>query len=413
VLARGLGRSYGDAAVNDGGAVCLMERLNRFLAFDPATGVVEAEAGLSLATLVDVLLPRGFFPPVTPGTKHVTLGGALAADVHGKNHHHDGSFATAVESFTLLGADGVTRRCSRTENADRFWATVGGMGLTGVVRTVRLKLLPVPSAYLAVHYQKTRALEETMQLLRESEGTHRYSIAWVDLASWGRWGSGVVMVGDHAPVELLDARQRRAPLERPAKSAVTMPCPVPSFFFRRGMFVLANAAYRLRFPTKGTRIEAWEPYFYPLDVVDRWNRAYGSRGFRQFQCVVPFEAAANAFVEMREMMRKHRAHSTLAVLKTFGEGNEGWLSFPRRGYTLAMDFANRGEPTRILVRELGSIAHQYGGRIYLAKDSVLDPLGFFSTYPKASEFRRKLSEWDPERRFQSTLARRLGLFEEN
>jgi hypothetical protein len=128
---------------------------------------------------------------------------------------------------------------------------------------------------------------------------------------------------------------------------------------------------------------------------------------------VPFEAAANAFVEMREMMRKHRAHSTLAVLKTFGEGNEGWLSFPRRGYTLAMDFANRGEPTRILVRELGSIAHQYGGRIYLAKDSVLDPLGFFSTYPKASEFRRKLSEWDPERRFQSTLARRLGLFEEN
>lgn len=411
MLARGLGRSYGDAAVNDGGAVCLQERLDRFLSFDSATGMLEAEAGLSLATVIDVLLPRGFFPPVTPGTKHVTLGGALAADVHGKNHHHDGSFANAVESFTLLRADGSTVRASRTEHSDLFWATVGGMGLTGILRTVKLRLLPVPSAYLTVHYRKTAALDETMSLLRSGEST-RYTIAWIDAASWNRWGSGVVMNGDHTPVDALDGKRRSDPFGVRAKRAIRAPFALPSFAFGRGLFVLANLAYRSRFPSDGTRCEKWEPYFYPLDVVDRWNRLYGSGGFRQFQCVVPMEAGKAALGEMRDTMRKHAAHSTLAVLKTFGEGNEGWLSFPRRGFTLAMDFAYRGDTTRTLLRELGSVAHQHGGRVYLAKDSVLDPLAFFSTYPKAAELRRKLAEWDPDRRFQSTLARRLGLFEE-
>ncbi|HEV3340123.1 MAG TPA: FAD-binding oxidoreductase, partial [Pirellulales bacterium] len=281
LISRGLGRSYGDAAVNAEGVVSQL-RLNRFLAFDDEQGTVACEAGVTFDDLLNVGLPRGFLPAVTPGTKHVTVGGAIAADVHGKNHHVDGSFADHLLEFRLLTSSGELLRCSRTENTQAFWATLGGMGLTGAIVDARFRLLRVTSAYLSVDYEKTTDLDATLEAFAQGDARYRYSVAWIDCLAGGRaLGRSVLMRGNHAPADELPAAVAR-PLELPRRRRQQVPCFLPNFVLNSWTVRAFNALYYGR-PRRRRTVVDCDAFFYPLDAVHHWNRIYGRRGFLQYQ----------------------------------------------------------------------------------------------------------------------------------
>lgn len=407
VISRGLGRAYGDAAINAGGIISHL-RLNRFLAFDPEQGIIECEAGVSFDELLRVALPRGFFPSVTPGTKHITVGGAIAADVHGKNHHVDGSFAHCLLDFRLLTASGEMLRCSRTENAPAFWATLGGMGLTGAIVDARFHLRPVTSAYLAVDYERTADLDATLESFAQGDARYQYSVAWIDCLARGRsLGRSVLMRGNHTPAEELPETAGR-PLALRRRRSKHVPCFLPNCVLNSWSVQAFNAVYYRRHGDRRAVVD-YDSFFYPLDAVEHWNRIYGRRGFLQYQAVFPTASSRAGLIGVLEALAASRQASFLAVLKTFGAANQGLLSFPLAGATLAVDLPNTGPAVRALLNDLDTIVIQHGGRVYLAKDVRLPRQTFEAMYPRADEFRRVKAELDPNGRFDSALARRIGL----
>lgn len=406
-LARGLGRSYGDTAVNEDGALIDMTRLNRFIGFDEETGVVHCEAGVSLAEIMEAFVPRGFMVPVTPGTKFVTVGGAIANDVHGKNHHAHGAFGEFVESFDLLTPAGELLTCSREENADVFWATLGGIGLTGIILEARVRLTPVESAYFKVDYYRARNIEDILEKMHETQDTYPYSVAWVDTVATGdRLGRSVLMNGNHATAD--EARYKVSkPLEIPRKREKTIPIDFPRFVLNKFSIGAFNEMLYRSYSTKDGCIVDYDTYFYPLDAIHHWNRMYGKRGFTQYQLLLPFDAKAELIDILRRIADSGRA-SFLTVLKTFGKANEGLLSFPFEGYTLTLDFAMKDDLPQFL-QELDRILVDNGGRLYLAKDVCMSPETFAAMYPRADEFRAVRSRLDPDKRFTSRMAKRLEI----
>ena len=409
-LARGLGRSYGDAALNRDGAVLLTQRLDCFLDFDPDSGELVAEPGVSFDQIIELVLPRGWFPPVTPGTKFVTLGGAIACDVHGKNHHQDGSLANHVRWLDLLLADGSEVRCSSQQNGDLFWATTGGMGLTGIILRACLALKKVETAYTRVDYLRTRDLEETLRHLEEEDDQYAYSVAWVDCVARGRkLGRGVLMRGNPCSLAELPAGPAGAPLLVRNRVLASLPFHLPSGLLNRHTCRLMNAIYYRRFKRgHSSALEHYDPYFYPLDMLENWNRGYGKRGFLQHQCVLPADDPTEGLRKILESISQSRFGSFLVVLKRFGPGNR-FLSFPRPGYTLALDFPMSGNDLLDFLDSLDRLVVEAGGRIYLAKDARLKPQYCPTMYPELPEWLEIKQRVDPENRFTSDLGRRLGL----
>ena len=407
-VARGLGRSYGDAALNAGGGVIVHDRLDRVLDFDPVRGVLQCEAGVSIADIIRGWLPRGWFPPVTPGTKFVTVGGAIAADVHGKNHHRDGTISAFVDELSLLTADGDTLRCSRTERPDVFWATVGGMGLTGMILDARLRLRPVESAWLSVDYRKARDLDETLGVFASSDAGSPYSVAWIDCLARGRaTGRAVIMHGDHAPAEAVRAAGR-APFVIPRRHRVAVPIDLPGVFLNPLTVRLFNAVYYAAHGDARGRLVDFERFFYPLDGVAHWNRLYGRHGFAQYQVVLPPDEGPRGLRMLLERLSGSGRPSFLAVLKRLGPANAGLLSFPREGYTLALDLPVRAGVADFL-RELDRLVLARGGRVYLAKDATTTPHSLRAMYPRLDEFRAVKARLDPRGVLSSSLARRLSI----
>lgn len=394
-LATGYGRSYGDSALNDGGIVLDARPLDRYIAFDAVRGVLECEAGASLAQILELAVPRGWFLPVTPGTRFVSLGGAIANDVHGKNHHRAGSFGRHVLELELLRSDGRVLPCSPQENADWFAATVGGLGLTGLIRRVRLQLARVPGPAIEGETIRFGRLAEFFELARESDRTHEYTVAWIDcLAGGERLGRGLFTRGN--PVA--------GAVPPPSRLPLRMPFTPPFSLVNRLSLRAFNALYyaRQRSERQGLRCH-YQPFFYPLDGILDWNRLYGPRGFYQYQCVVPPSAAPGAIAELLACIARSGQGSFLAVLKTFGElPSPGLLSFPRPGATLALDFPNLGAPTLQLLDRLDAVTRAAGGAVYPAKDARMSGGAFRQYFPKWEEFSRYL---DP--RFSSSFWRRV------
>lgn len=409
-VSRGLGRSYGDAALNrDGGLIC-HTRLNRFLGFDSSAGTLECEAGVSFEEILRTFLPRGFFLPVTPGTKFVTVGGAIAADVHGKNHHKDGTLASFILDLKLLTPTGSVLACSCGANPEIFWATVGGMGLTGMILSARMQLRKVESAYVLVDYQKARNLGEALDAMGEGDERYQYSVAWIDCLQAGKsLGRAVLMRGNHAPAAQIPESVRN-PLAQPHHFGWNLPFDFPSLALNRLSVGAFNTVFYGTHRSMTDQVVDFDSFFYPLDAVENWNRLYGKRGFVQYQVALPQESGRTGLAALLQRLAESRRASFLAVLKRFGDGNPGLLSFPLRGYTLALDLpvTNGLVP---LLRELDRVVISMGGRTYLAKDAVLSAADFRAMYPNVEAFRALKRKLDPQGLLSSSLARRLGIVE--
>ena len=338
ILARGKGRSYGDASINDCAYTILSERLNRLLSFDKETGVLTCESGVTLEDILHVFTPKGWFLPVTPGTKQVTIGGCLACDVHGKNHHVDGSFSSFVRSFKIILASGDEIECARDVNEDLFWATVGGMGLTGIVTEVTLRLVPIETAFVHRHSLKSSHLSETLELFNQHEPHYQYSVAWIDCLAKGRQlGRSILMLGNHARVEELPSIRQNVPFAVRNRRVLQVPFAMPSTLLNSASINLFNSLfYASHVSREAHQIISYDSFFYPLDALKDWNKLYGKRGFVQYQCVFPQEGGQVALTKMLLLSSKRQQGSFLAVLKRFGP-QEGWLSFPMPGYTLTLD----------------------------------------------------------------------------
>jgi FAD/FMN-containing dehydrogenase len=411
VLARGAGRSYGDAALLEGGGTTVLtDRLNRMLAFDPGAGVLRAEAGVRLREILETFVPRGWFLPVTPGTKEVTLGGAIAFDIHGKNHHRDGGISNFVREIELLTANGKTVTCGPDQNEELFWATVSGAGLTGIITEVALELRPIETAYVAERTLKAQDLDDAFALFEKHEPDYLYSVAWIDcLASGDALGRSHLMFGRHATPDELPAKQRRDPLGYEPDHLASLPFDLPEGVLSEHTVKAFNQLYYARQRKRDKRaVVGVDPFFYPLDAIGDWNRMYGESGFVQFQCVLPMEASYDGLKEILWEVQESGLASFLAVLKRMGPPDGGLLTFPMEGYTLALDIPRR-DGLESLLRGLHETVARRGGRVYLAKDAYLRPDTFREMYPALEEWMEVKRRVDPENRFTSAQAQRLGI----
>lgn len=405
-IARGNGRSYGDASLNPD-ATFDMRRLDRLIAFDAATGELVCEAGVLLADIITAFVPRGWFAPVTPGTQFVTLGGMIASDVHGKNHHGAGSFCDHLQWLDLDLGDGRVLRCSHDENADLFAATCGGMGLTGMIVRAAFRLLRIETAYMRQRTRRAADLGEALALFEHAQDW-TYSVAWIDCLARGRdLGRSAILLAEHARAEELDTHRRAAPLARAKRKPKKVPVDFPGFALSGFNVRLFNQAYHAM-QRPGDALVALDPYFYPLDALADWNRIYGRRGFVQYQAVLPLASSEAGLRAMLETISAAGAGSFLAVLKRMGPASFGMLSFPIEGYTLALDFPATPGNLALLDR-LDAITADHGGRIYLTKDARMAPAMLSHGYPRLGEFRELRTRLGLDRRFTSLLSQRLGL----
>jgi decaprenylphospho-beta-D-ribofuranose 2-oxidase len=401
-IARGNGRSYGDPALNPA-AVLDMRHCDRILAFDRQTGRITCEAGLMLSDLLTFAVPRGFFPPVTPGTKFVTIGGMIAADVHGKNHHRAGTFGRHVEALSLLCADGVVRQCSRSDDADLFHATCGGMGLTGIILDATFRMLAIETPLIRQETLKAANLDEAMAHFETSAGW-TYTVAWIDCMARGKGlGRALVYRGEHATA----AETGSSNLAIPHRRARRVPVDLPAWVLNRWSIAGFNTLYFHR-GKPGTTVIDYDRYFYPLDAIHDWNRIYGRRGFVQYQCVLPKDGSYAGLEQLLERISAAGRGSFLAVLKLFGPAGDGFLSFPMEGYTLALDFPADRETFDLFI-ELDRIVTAHGGRVYLAKDACSGPEMLRQGYPNLDRFRSARAHIDPSGKFTSLQSQRLGL----
>lgn len=403
-LSRGLGRSYGDSSLpaSPDAPVASSVLADRILGFDPATGVLRAEAGLSLFALNRLFWPRGFCAPVAPGTQFITLGGMVAADVHGKNHHRDGCFGASVLKLRLRVADGRTLQCSREQEADLFRATLGGMGLTGHVLEVEFRLRPIPSPWIVTESRRIHDIDRFIEALKESGPRWPYTMGWIDCLSRGAgMGRGLLTCGRWA-------EPGEAPPGAPsAKRRPGVPFALPGWVISRPTVRLFNAVYyRSHLPRVRQRLAHPESFFYPLDAIRNWNRLYGRRGFTQYQCVLPEAAGHGAARRFLELLTRRGGASMLCVIKDCGEEGLGLLSFPRSGISIALDIPVRDD-TQSLVDALNERVIAEGGRVYLAKDQFTRAEHYRAMEPRLAEWQRIRRCWDPEGRIRSAQSVRL------
>lgn len=369
IIARGNGRCYGDASLSE--HIFSTKRLNKLMSFDRLNGIIECESGVLLSEILEVTVPQGYFLYVTPGTKFISVGGAIASDVHGKNHHAEGCFSEYVLSFSLLNENGEVLSCSRTENADKYWATIGGMGLTGIILSARFKLKNIETAYIRQESIKAENLDEIFNLFDESEDW-TYNVAWIDCLQKGTHiGRSIMLRGEHAFKHQLPKNLQENPLRLKKKYNPTVPFYFPNFVLNNTTVKLFNYFYFKKQAKKEVKSYVdYETFFYPLDVVKDWNKIYGKSGFIQYQFVIPKTSGKEGMRKILETIAKSGNGSFLAVLKLFGRNSPlAYNSFPFEGYTLALDFKVNSK-LKNLVKDLDKIVEKYGGRIYLAKDSM-------------------------------------------
>ena len=399
-LAYGYGRSYGDSCLPVGGTVLAMDTLRKIRWFDRERGVISCEAGLSFAELLDLIVPTGWFVPVTPGTKFVSLGGAMANDVHGKNHHRRGTIGCHIQEFELRRSNGDILHCSPTENSELFRATLGGLGLTGLISWCTLALIPIASALIDAESIKTKNLEEFFELEEDSQEKFEYTVSWIDCMARGRHrGRGNFIRGNHRSVG-----DPAAEYAQQSKLKVSIPIAAPEFVLNSWSIRAFNQLYYHKQQRSLIKAQqALDPFFYPLDMVLHWNRLYGNRGLLQYQCVLPVDRKAE-FGQLFDRIAASGQGSFLAVIKKFGSrASPGLLSFPGEGYTLSLDFAFRGDASRKLFAELDRLVGIAGGRLYPAKDALMSPAMFQASYPQWREFQ---SYVDPA--FQSLFWQRVS-----
>ncbi len=408
VLARGLGRSYGDSSLNDKGVVAESILMNRFIAFDEETGILRCEAGVTYKDILDTFVLRGWFPAVTPGTKYVTMGGAIASDVHGKNHHNVGSFSSFLLSFKILLASGEIMECSRTQNSDLFWATVGGMGLTGFILEAEIQLKKISSPYLTNRSLKLKNMDELFDKLEEFDADYHYSVAWMDIVASGKsYGRNVLLLGNHAGSDELTNKLKAISSKKYIEKKISVPFEVPFATLNKVSITLFNSAFYMAAKNKIEFVH-YDKYFYPLDFILNWNHIYSKSGLIQYQLNVPEDKGKEAIDKVLKKVVAFGGGSFLAVLKKMG-AQDGILSFPFKGYTLSMDFPVKKGVVE-MCKVLDEIVVDYGGRNYLTKDSILDEKTFKQMYNGLWEKWMKIKmKYDPENKFTSNQARRLGL----
>ena len=408
IIARGAGRAYGDPALGVDRTL-FTNKLNRFIAFDDKTLELSVEAGTLLSDIIAIMLPRGYFPAVVPGTQFVTIGGMVAANIHGKNHHRAGGFGRQVTRLKLAVADGTIVACGPTEIPDLFRATIGGMGLTGVITEVTFRLIRVESAFICQETVIAQNLDASMRVFEDSK-EWTYTVAWIDgLAKGNALGRSLIYRGEHARIDELDERQARYPFSAKAPLALGVPFFVPNVALNRLTVKAFNAAYYLNGARhEGAHIAGWFPYFFPLDAIANWNRIYGVRGFIQHQCVIPKAKSRDAIGEILSVIGRLGNPSFLAVLKLLGPDDDGLMTFPMEGYTLAIDFPV-SEKTFRLAKELDRVVASYGGRLYLAKDARQSRSMVEMGYPNIEEFRALRRQTGASGKFRSLQSERLGL----
>lgn len=405
VIARGNGRCYGDASLAKNTISTL--KYDKILSFDIEKGIFECQSGLTLDKVLEVIVPKGWFLPVTPGTKFITVGGAVASDVHGKNHHVDGSFSAHVIDMDILLSDGNVVTCSPAVNSDLFRATCGGMGLTGIITRVKFDLKKIETSYIRQKQIKAKNLEEVIRLFEDYKH-YTYSVAWIDCLKKGKnFGRSILMLGEHAKQEDLPSKKRKHPLALPNKKQINFPFTLPPFVLNQFSVKTFNFLfYGKNLKREINTIISYEPFFYPLDAILHWNRMYGKPGFVQYQFVLPLESK-QGLVEILKRISDRNMGSFLTVLKVFGEQDD-LISFPTKGYTLALDFPVRKGLFEFL-DELDEIVLNYGGRIYLSKDARMKPEIFWRSYPNAKTFKEIVKKYNPNNKINSLQALRLNL----
>ena len=398
LIAHGLGRSYGDSALAS--QVLGTRYLDHFAAFDATTGVLTCAGGVSLDAILRTFVPRGWFLPVTPGTRFVTVGGAIASDLHGKNHHGAGTFCTHVQRLELLLGNGERVKASLTERAELFHATCGGMGLTGIILSVTLQLKPIVASSILQTTVKAANLEAVLEAFK-AHAASTYSVAWIDCLARGKaLGRALLMLGEHAT---------DGPLAVQTTPPMPVPFDLPPALLNRASVQAFNSLYygRIRQKVSQQRM-AFEPFFYPLDALGQWNRLYGKPGFVQYQFVLPQAAGVAGLREVLERIAESGRGSFLAVLKVFGPANANYLSFPQAGYTLALDFKAEAAAFALL-DELDAIVLHHGGRLYLAKDARMSAATFKASYPNWQAFEEVRARWHAHGKFASAQSLRIGL----
>lgn len=405
-IPRGMGRCYGDSSL--GQQMFSSLKLNKFLQFDESTGILHCQSGVTYEDILNTFVPKGWFPPVTPGTKFVSMGGAMASDVHGKNHHSEGAISSHILDFHLLTATGELLYCSREENLEVFHATMGGMGLTGFILDLRIRLKPISSAWIQMESIKARNLEEIINL-SESFSDATYTMAWIDcLASGKKMGRSILMKGEHVHPDSLEGKKKAAPLQLPNKKKLTVPFDFPSFVLNPLSIKAFNFLYyHKQFKKEVQKVVDYDSFFYPLDSIYHWNRIYGKKGFVQYQFVLPKESSLEGLKDILHRISAKNMGSFLAVLKLFGK-QESLISFPMEGFTLALDFPITKGLFPFL-DELDKVVMDYGGRVYLTKDARLKPETLPDMYPQLEKFKDIIQRLDPEGSIRSLQSERLKL----
>ena len=397
-LAYGMGRSYGDVCLNNGGTILATSAMARLISFDQVNGLLRCDAGICLKDLLEFTVPRGWFVQVTPGTKYVTLGGMIANDVHGKNHHRVGTFGCHINCFELLRSDGSRLICSPNQNVELFSATIGGLGLTGLITWAEIRLKKIQGPYIDTESIRFDSLAEFFELSQNSDNAWEYTVAWIDsLAKGKRLGRGLFMRGNHS----ITPGPAKLP---PIKQKLTIPIDAPSYLLNKYCMELFNDTYyRKQLSMTSHEPQYFDKYFYPLDGIGQWNRLYGKKGLLQYQCVVPIHNGEEVISEILKECSNQGQGSFLSVLKLFGKiPSPGILSFPREGATLALDFPNRGVDTFLLLDTLDRFVIDAGGAVYPAKDARMASTSFKSYYPNWNEFEKYI---DPH--FSSSFWRRV------